>query len=107
MAIRSRTLSGGNCASATAAGASVNGATVAAANSVAPIIKHLDLITEPPSRPYAQSVSRMRGAASILLRDSELRHPILGTPLTHSRYDLGLQQPVTMLLAERGGAGLE
>jgi hypothetical protein len=47
MAIRSRTVLGGNCASVTAAGASVNGVTVAPTNSVAPRSKHLDLIRSP------------------------------------------------------------
>jgi len=77
MAIKSRTLLGGNCASATAAGVSVDGVAVAPANSAAPTSKDLDLIPFPPSCDRAQSVSRMRPAASILLRDSQLHQRIL------------------------------
>ncbi len=48
MAIRSRTVLGGNCASVTtAAGASVNGVTAAPTSSAAPRNKHLDLIRSP------------------------------------------------------------
>src|SRR6516165_8684405 len=78
MAIRSRTLLGGNCASVTAARASVKGVTVAPANSAAPKSRHFDLMRTPQSRHPAQSVSRTRRLASILLQhDSQLTQPIL------------------------------
>jgi hypothetical protein len=47
MAIRSRTLLGGNCASVTAAGTSADGATAALIDSPAPSNKPLDLIRSP------------------------------------------------------------
>jgi hypothetical protein len=48
MAIKSRTLLGGNCESITAAArANVDGMTMATANAAAPTSKHLDLIWTP------------------------------------------------------------
>jgi hypothetical protein len=47
IAIKFRTLLGGNCASVTAAGANLNGATVALVNRAAPTSRHLDLMRIP------------------------------------------------------------